>query len=248
MIQVWQIGLDLAVVFLLLFFLASGWKQGVVRSLVYFLGSALAIMAAVLISQPLAEVTYNFFLKNIVLEKIGGSVEKQNTAKKNLPDFLANILIWRGISKGNINQILKKPNFKENIELLISPILIGILKLILSLIIFCVVMFFVKRIARMTNSFFKFPVLSQVNSSLGAAFGLCKGAVIIWALIMIMKIAISYSQSQNTVILEKAINSSYIFEKFYNFNPLSVKFIKQDLAIFRILHTNMIYKHGHFKV
>jgi uncharacterized membrane protein required for colicin V production len=217
---------DFIVLSVLTMFLISGWRQGVVKSLVYFIGSILSIGLSVFLSNPVAEFTYSSFLKPIVTKKIDENLESKNDEV--LPSFLVKILAWRGITHEKTEKIVRSPDPTKNLESVVSPVIIGCLRMLLLSIFFWILMIFVKKIARLTNSFFKVPVLSHINSVLGATFGFFKGALIVWIVVIMIKVTSSYSE--NPKVFDNSINGSFVLKKFCEFNPISKDFISSKTS------------------
>jgi uncharacterized membrane protein required for colicin V production len=232
-IQVLQTLIDFIILSTLAMFLISGWKQGVVRSLVYFIGSTLAAGISFLASQPITELTYSSFVKPVVIREIEKSLSKNSKSEnknQTLPKLLERILSWRGITNEKANKIIKNSNPSESLESIIAPAAIGVLKIIISSLIFWILALFIKRIAGFADSFFKIPVLSHINSFLGAAFGFSKGVVIIWVVVLAIKFVSGYSNSPKVIFSQKLISSSFISGKFYKFNPIGIDFISSNTS------------------
>ncbi|MDR1241075.1 MAG: CvpA family protein [Oscillospiraceae bacterium] len=239
----WHIFVDFAILAILLVFLIIGWKRGVVRSLICFAGSVLAIGVSVFASRYASDFIYSSFFKEAIVKKIETSIEvsaeETKSSKENsevLPGFLKRIMLWRGMNRDAISRIIFSSHPAEKIEVIVSPIITGILRLLLSSLLFWIFMIIVRKLARFADSFFKFPILYQINSILGAAFGLCKGLFIVWISVMVIKTGVIYSNSKS---IFKEADSSPVFGKFYSFNPIGEDYLSRKTSeISSILYEN----------
>lgn len=232
MISLLNIVLDAPVIFSILFCLINGWKKGAVRPFINFLGSLISTAISLLLSIPISKQIYNSFLKSFILSKLHNLCLNQNIEV--FPNYLMIIFKLCKTNKSTLSKIV----FEKNPEILllniISPFIINFIRVVVGSILFFVIMIVIRKISKSLNLIFKAPVLSQFNSALGAFFGLIKGVLISWVCILLLKISLVYWNNPPKIFSRNTIDSSFVFEKFYYFNPITNKFINNISDLFEL--------------
>ena len=215
--------LDAPVIFSILFFSINGWKRGAVRPFINFLGSLISTFTSIFVSIPVSKYIYNSFIKSFILDKLHDLCLNQKIDI--FPNYLIFIFQMCKINKSALSKIILKENPENILVNMISPFFINFIRVIVGSIVFFVIMTIVRRISKVISSIFKTPVLSQCNSALGAFFGLLKGVLISWVCILFLKISLVYWNNPPKIFSQNSISSSFVFGKFYNFNPVTNKFM-----------------------
>lgn len=98
---------------------------------------------------------------------------------------------------------------------IIRPNCIIIIRTVAFVLIFVLVSVAVRLIAVLTKLLDKVPVIGSVNSLLGAVAGVCEGLVMIFIVCLATRLAVSLSNGDAILFNQAAINSTYLFKKFY---------------------------------
>ena len=226
--------LDIPVIFSILFCLINGWKKGAVRPFINFLGSVISTVISVFVSVPVSKQIYNVILRSFLFKRMYYSCFNRNV--EDFPDYLMIILKLCKVNKSALEKIMYEKNPEPEILLLniISPFIINCIRVVVGSILFFVIMIVIRKISKSLNLIFKAPVLSQFNSALGAFFGLIKGILISWVCILLLKISLVYWNNPPKIFSQNIIDSSFVFEKFYHFNPITNKFIDNISDVFEL--------------
>lgn len=215
--------LDVPLIFTIIFCSVSGWKRGAVRPFINTLGSMLSLVISAFLSVNVSTMMYNSFLKEVLLKQIQSSC--LNAKIESIPKYLLLSFQMCKISKIDISKIMMSNNPETTILNIVSPFIINVLRVVIGSVIFGILMFLVRKISKTSNLIFKAPILSQVNSTLGAFFGFLKGVLLSWVCALFLHISLIYWNNPPKVFSESSICSTSLFVKFYNFNPITNKFM-----------------------
>lgn len=227
-----NLALDVPVIFSILFCLISGWKKGAVRPFVNFLGSLISTVISVFVSVPASKQIYNIILKRFLFNRIYYLCFERNV--EDVPNYLMIIFKLCKVNKSVLAKIMYEKNPEILLLNIISPFIINFIRVIIGSLLFFVIMIVVRKISKSLNLIFKAPVLSQFNSALGAFFGLIKGILISWVCILFLKIALVYWNNPPKIFSQNTIDSSFVFEKFYYFNPITNEFVNNISDVFEL--------------
>ena len=99
---------------------------------------------------------------------------------------------------------------------IVRPIVTGALSFIISLVLITVLMFLLHKIARWINSMFKLPLINSVNSALGGVLGAVKGALVIFALIVLISLLMRVFGNKFIFFTPEFIDKTHLFKLLYN--------------------------------
>lgn len=227
--------LDIGFVIIILLFVVLGYKRGFFKSMAGLIGAIIAIFLAWALGGLIATAMYQGMFRGMLTDKISAILsqdalasipEKAAQIVENLPDFLSNAFSSRGITSKQIENSLSSAgdNAASATADLISPTVIWLLQLLLTIILFFILLVFVRLIVKLLSNAFRLPVLRQVDGLLGGIFGIFKGVVyIILACILLqllMPIIDGSSQS-----MKQVLDSSYIYQFIVYNNPITSWFV-----------------------
>ena len=101
---------------------------------------------------------------------------------------------------------------------LVSPIVIDLIRTICLVILFIVLMIVVKVAARVIDRIFRLPVLSGINSLLGAVLGLVKCAVLVMLVCFVVQVILPMTGISPGIFSQENIESSTLFKYVYQHN------------------------------
>jgi len=217
-ILVSNIILDAPIIFSAFIFLINGWKKGVVRPFMNFVGGLIAFAVSGFVAFYISIFVHNNFFRPVMIKKFSELLLKPDIAS--FPKYLLAILNLLGVNSLKISNLLGKFNAGEILFNMISPYILNITRLLLGSFLFGILMFVCKKISKSSCSAFSAPVLAQFNSALGACFGFLKGLFIIWGIILFLKILLIYWSNPPKIFSPSVIKSTSVFVKFYDFNPI----------------------------
>lgn len=115
-----------------------------------------------------------------------------------------------------LSMLETRSNLKDTLlSGIIRPNCIIIIRTIAFVVIFTLVSVAVGLIANFTKILDNIPVIGKVNSLLGGVAGICEGLVIIFIVCLATRLAISLSNGNAILFNQAAINSTYLFKRFY---------------------------------
>ena len=194
-------------VVIILFILASaflGYKKGLIALGIQLLAFLIAIVATVILYRPIGTLIIN---NTKIDEKL------QETIESNVENL---------IEQGNVNEMTNSliqsaengmlPETSRNLSI---NIIYGVTMLVLYIAIrICLV--FVKALANIMS---QLPILNQFNELGGIIYGLLRGVVITYILLMIVNLIITVNP---TTKLNQMINQSYIAKTMNEYNVLNI--------------------------
>lgn len=216
--------LDVVTILMLVFFIIIGAKRGFVRSVIGFLGMVISLFVSFYLSSFLSNLIYDHFIKQQVINQIDISIASGNvsydTIASALPENLYNSFSYYGITPDKINHIINsgKGNIALSIANLISPIFITLIRMCVILTFFFILMPLFSGLASTVSGIFKLPVLSGIDASLGAVFGILKGYLAVTLIIFCVKTIGQVMYNPEGIFLYSDVESTFVFKHFYTNN------------------------------
>ena len=159
---------DIAVVVLVIIAAVIGAKKGFFRACFDFCGALIAMIAAGLLSSPVAEWIFTTFFRPSLVEKISAAVmglgagEAVNTVFDAFPELIQRALEAAGITQGSIMAQVqdKTDSIAEAITDALSPMLINVIGVFVMLVLFVLFIVVLRGVATLLTGIFSLPVLS----------------------------------------------------------------------------------------
>lgn len=222
-----SIVLDVIIIAIAALFVYSGYKRGLLSSVINFAGSAVSTLLASLIAPMLAVNLYDSF----VGVKLEGLIEKKlpemymgikpeeisDKLMKDLPDFVLNAFGLSGIDKAKLTSEISKgmDNIPYLVGNLLKPLAMRLLTIILTLALFLIFTAIVSIITRALTKASDFIGLSTTNKILGAVLGILAAAVIVMVTALLMNVLVVFLPSDSAEYLKQAIDKSIMFRYIY---------------------------------
>ncbi len=139
------------------------------------------------------------------------------------PSTIADILeSFRGTTDG-ISDVLsifisgnKEATATATEEMIIAPVIKGILKVIVFILLLLILKLIIGPISDLFKSVNKIPVIGPVNALLGGALGAVEGAILIYIIALIVRMAIYFTEGSLMFINMDTIEKTYVFKWFYD--------------------------------
>ncbi len=193
--------IDLVLLGVLLIFIIVGTVRGLIKSVLNFAGTILAIIGAAILSgifTPKAvELLYPHFQDRIL--------NKLDLEAMGFGDLAGGATPLSGLFP-TLNK-----SIQETVQAAGMSILTGAVRVVLFLLFFVICALLVKLLSSLLSGVFELPVLKSFNRLGGALFGLIQGMLILYMLIYLApKIGITWlnDHSQGTLLLNFLINVS----------------------------------------
>ena len=187
---------DIIIALIIVLFIIIGVKRGIARTILNIVGLFATYMFASYLSKLLAQLVYNTFLKQTVVNNINEfiAVNGLDYAASNclgaLPDW-ANAIVSAIVSLlgGSCEQFAQSIDSQatialsssaENIETAVETAAVAVFAMILLIVLFIVIFIILKKLIRLVLKVFKAPVLKQVNGLFGGVLGAAEGILCAW--------------------------------------------------------------------
>ncbi len=222
--------LDLTVIAIVAVFVISGFKRGLINSVVHFVGAGVASVISTLVASFLSGNLYYSFIKSKIIEEAEKNMPQitlntkpddiSDALMKDLPDFAKNALDMVGVDKNKLSNEIKNAaiDTPELVEGLIRPIILKLLTIILALALFTILVAVISLTTRSLTSAIDVMGLSFVNKFFGAVLGILAAAVIIMILSLVIYILIVFLPTDSSDILRESIDSTFLLKFIYNIN------------------------------
>ena len=204
-------------------------RKGFFKSLFELAGTLISLAISRLLSESFATVAFNSFIRKgaeAYLEKALGSVGTKDYALQaqetinSIPEALNGIMNLMGIDKELILEKIQSAdlggsNLIESLMInVVEPIGTAIVQFILFIILAVAVGFLLKVVVRLLDGIIKkLPAVKQLNTTLGAVFGILRGIIVVAIISMLIGILASFIGNEKFIDI---VNNSVIVDTFQN--------------------------------
>ena len=227
--------LDIGFVIIILLCVVFGYKKGFFKSIAGFIGAVIAMFLAWVLAGLIANALYQGIFREKLIDNISGVLsndalasftEKAAQVVENLPRFLSNTLNNQGITSSQIEQSLQAAgnNAAPATADLISPAIIWLLQLLLTVVLFFILLILVRLVIKLIGNVFRLPVLRQVDGILGGLFGIFKGVVYIFLACIMLQLLMPVIGSSSEP-MKQVLDNSFIYQFIFYNNPITSWFI-----------------------
>lgn len=205
----------------------SSIRKGFFKSLFELAGTLISLAISRVLSESFARVAFDSFIRKgaeTYLEKALGSVGTKDYALQaqetlnSIPEALNGIMSLMGIDKELILEKIQGADLGGNnmVESLMSgvvePVGTAIVQFILFIILTVVVGFALKFVVRLLDGIIKkLPAVKQLNTTLGAVFGVLRGVIVVAIISMLVGILASFIGNEKFI---EIVNNSIIVDTF----------------------------------
>ena len=227
--------LDIGFVIIILLCVVFGYKKGFFKSIAGFIGAVIAMFLAWVFAGLIANALYQGVFREKLIDNISAVrsnaawasfPEKAAQVVANLPGFLSNTLNNQGITSSQIEQSLQAAgnNAAPATADLISPAVIWLLQLLLTVILFFILVILVRLVIKLIGNVFRLPVLRQVDGILGGLFGIFKGVVYIFLVCILLQLLMPVIGNSSEP-MKQVLDNSFIYQLIFYNNPITSWFI-----------------------
>lgn len=195
-----------------------------------------SIVAAVMLSGPIAEFVFNNYLsekiKGVVSEHIGdiayvdieSFAEGFNQLSDSLPGIISNLFSTElGVDMEQLyEKIIQSKGADiaaELMESVIEPLAVGMIRSLAFIVIFAILMLIVNIIAKVFIGVNHIPLIGPLNEVLGGMIGAAQGMIYMFVIASVVWFALSASGGQLGPITAEIVEDTILFKEFYNIGP-----------------------------
>ena len=219
--------LDIGFVIIILLCVVFGYKKGFFKSIAGFIGAVIAMFLAWVLAGLIANALYQGVFREKLIDNISSVLsndalasfpEKAAQVVANLPGFLSNTLNNQGITSSQIEQSLQAAgsNAAPATADLISPAVIWLLQLLLTVILFFILVILVRLVIKLIGN--------QVDGILGGLFGIFKGVVYIFLACILLQLLMPVIGNSSEP-MKQVLDNSFIYQFIFYNNPITSWFI-----------------------
>ena len=226
-------GLTVAVIVL---FTASAYKKGFLNTVVRFVGSLIALIFSVLVSAPAAQFIFdNYIAESVVsvVRKHMGNVQDVDIAAfadgmseliSDLPELFANIMEnGLGVHAEEWYSLVSAEAVSGMtdavIENIISPLAVGLIRVLVFCVIFALLKFLVNAVAALLIGVNKLPLIGSLNEVLGGVIGAAQGMLYMFIIAAIVWLALFAAGGELGPVSAETVGKTLLFKEFYNIGP-----------------------------
>jgi len=219
---------DLVVVAAVIIFFCIGRKNGAAKMCLLFIGSALAIIAATVLSTLTSRFLFDTFLRTNLTDSIAQALPSSANLKELFENISSDVPAISAALAILLNYRTRIPSLEsllssaaENtavtlVDSFISPIVVSLLQSITFIFFFIILFLFIRLLARSLGLLNKVPLLGWFNRFFGIIFGLALCFLLLILLTAALYLAFSLDLSTD-FFSEQTIQNSLIYHHLYKF-------------------------------
>jgi uncharacterized membrane protein required for colicin V production len=205
----------------------SSVRKGFFKSLFELAGTLISLAVARVLSEGFAPQIFNGFVRKGAEAYLGNALGEVGTkdyalqaqeALNSIPEALNGIMNLMGIDKAAMLEKIQSAdlggaNLVESLMTsVVEPVATAVLQFVLFVILAVVVGFILKIIVRLLDGIIKkLPAVKQLNSALGAVFGVLRGIIVVAVISMLIGVVASFIGNEAFI---EIVNNSIIVDTF----------------------------------
>jgi len=228
--------IDILFLAIVIVFAVLAYRRGLLKTVLEVVAFFAAIILAIYVATPTANLFYNSFVKSSVEKRVKNEIQEINFNGKitadqaskiladNIPEFILDIAEGTGISKGEIVAKAKQNQFDSIqatnaiMEKVVEPIAVPAIKAITFIMLSAVFMFLFRLFAKLMAGEAEHDGFS-LNNLLGGFLGIAKGVVVVYVVCAALQL-IYYSNADTSAGFGKILSDSQIFNFMIEKNPI----------------------------
>lgn len=226
--------LDIILAGIFIVLVVSAAKKGFVLTVLEVVAIIAALFCASYISEPIAQTSYDMFIKSSVVKTVNAEVSEKavpanlgDVAFEAIPDYAVNFAECAGIDtqsvKNSINNTISKAvqngktdEIGEKVEEnCVRPIAVPAIRIILFFILFVILLLVFRLIAKAVSKMVQIPVVGTLDTVLGGVIGALRGAAVLIIVSTVFVTMLSGGDSDFAV----AVRESKVIEFVNGYNP-----------------------------
>ena len=222
--------LDVGIVALVVMFAISGYKKGLLISLVNVAGTIIACALAPLVSSVFSTMIYDSFIKNEITESVSkaaegipaniGDIERLTEIISKLPNSINNMLSFVGVQADGLaaDVASTKLEIPEIIEGIVRPNAMRLISTVLTVILFIIISVGLKFAAGLATKALEAVKLGTINKMLGGVFGIAESAFIIMMVTLLVYFVMMFMSPEGCAYVNDRINETVLYKIIYQYS------------------------------
>ncbi len=226
--------LDIVTVLVAVLFVLVGYRRGFIKSVVRLIGFAVSVVAAALLSNPIAAKLYDMLFRaqveTLVTQKVeeaaasaSASLQEQITSViASLPQSIQSLMSMYGV---DVQEFVGAAQPAQALaatvlDQIVTPLCVMVLQLIVFLVLFLVLFLLVRLVGKLLDKIFaSLPVIKQINGLLGAVIGFAEGVLVLFVLCYGVQLYMSLTGAQSAITAAD-LDQTYILRYLMDVNPI----------------------------
>lgn len=215
--------LDIISLIIIVIFAIIGVKTGAAKVVCRLLSVVCSLLLAVFLSHFLAELVYNAFIKQTIIDNISKvmndtalttTADKATELLATFPAVFTNSLSYFGVTEAKVTSMFDDSAVSSIEELIMTPV-VGVISIIFFVILFVLLLFLLKKVFGGISKIFRLPLIRVVDSVIGFVLGLVEGALAVYLLALVLKLIIPLIGGDLFILNEAYVSDSIFFSLFY---------------------------------
>ncbi len=223
--------LDVILIAILVFFIATAVKKGFMLSLLELVAVVASLALAFMFSPTVAQGVYDGFVEKALIESIeaqlneninaSGIAENIQLTISSLPQFITDFASSVGVDIESITKSISSADLNgeslatELVTKIAEPIAVGVLTIVAFIILAVVLCVALKFVAKFISKLFDLPIVGKVNKTLGGILGGIKGVIVLVFICTILNLAFSNGDGEFNI----AVQNSFVINFLDKINP-----------------------------
>lgn len=214
---------DIISLIIIIVFVIIGVKSGAAKAICRLLSLISSFLLAVFLSHFLAELVYNAFIKQTIIDNISTVIndsalstaaEKAQGIIDSLPLVLSNSLSYFGVSSVNLTTMMTSSQVNSIESVIMTPV-VGVISIIFFIILFVLLLFVLKKVFRGISKLFRLPLIRVIDSAFGFLLGIIEGVLAVSILAFALKLIIPLTGGNLFILNEATVADSMFFSLLY---------------------------------
>lgn len=226
--------LDIVTVLVAVLFVLVGYHRGFIKSVVRLIGFAASVVAAALLSNPVAVKVYDMLFRarveTLVTQKVEeaaasatASLQEQiASVVASLPQSIQSLIAVYGVDVESFVGAAQPAQTLSTtiLDQIVTPLCTTVLQLIVFLVLFLVLFLIIHLVGKLLDKIFaSLPIIKQVNGALGAVIGFAEAVLVLFVLCYGVQLYMSLTGAQS-VITSSDLEQTYLVRYLMELNPI----------------------------
>lgn len=217
---------DGIVIVVLVLFTVIGTRKGFIKAAADLLGGIIAMIAAGMLSNPVAEYIYSKLFSSAVEQKVKAVLEVKEMELADyfaqLPEFVSRWLNFTGVNADTVAQKMSESgnSAAETVVASLAPVFVGLINVFVVIILFLLFMIIIRALANLLTGLFHLPLLKEVNGLLGAVLGILLGLLVVWVAIGAIEFFQPMMELETLDKLNNLVENSTVCDFLVKINPV----------------------------
>ena len=224
---------DLGVIAIVVLFAMSGYKKGLLVSVVNVVGTVVAAAVAPILGSVFSTIVYTNFIKGAIINSVANatkdipinatSLQKANELLDSIPNSVFNMLSLGEGDRG-VREMSEAISSASNLDLpnlvegMVSAKALGLISTILTVIFFIIISVALKFAAHILTKTVEVVKLGGVNKFFGGMFGVAESVLVIMVITCLVYFVTMFMSPESCANVNDRINETLLYKYIYQYS------------------------------